>query len=377
MSGSNEPVVAPAPQLSPLDAWHRGAGATMMEFAGYEMPLRYESIVAEHQRTRTSASLFDVSHMGRLRFEGAAAELLLDHVCTRKMSDLAVGRTRYSLLCNAEGGVLDDVLVSHVETPSGRRYFLMVVNAANRQKILRWLVPHLNDFPTVQMTDRTELTSMMAVQGPRALSVVARLFRADITRLRRYGSVITEQMGKPVMVSRTGYTGEDGIEVVTRREEAHRVWENLLLVGRDEGFAAAGLGARDTLRMEAGMPLYGHELSETIDPFEAGLDFAVSLESRRFVGDETLREIAASGPARRRVGYLIEGRRPAREAATVWIGSEQIGVVTSGGPSPTLNQNIAMALVDADHADAPEVRIDVRGKSVTAVQTELPFYHRD
>ena len=348
----------------------------MVEFGGYSMPLRYESIVSEHQRTRTSASLFDVSHMGRLRFEGVGAENLLDHVCTRRMSDLPLGRTRYSLLCNADGGVLDDVLVSLVETPSGRRYFLMVVNATNRSKILKWLVPHLHDFPTVQMTDRTELTSMMALQGPMAIASASRLFRFDIRKLRRYGAVITEQMGKPVVVSRTGYTGEDGIEVITRREEANRVWENLLLVGRDEGFAAAGLGARDTLRMEAGMPLYGHELDETIDPFEAGLDFAVTLEGRRFVGDETLRAIAASGPARRRVGYLIEGRRPVRQGATVWSGGQQIGVVTSGGPSPTLNKNIAMALIDSVHAETPEVRMDVRGRSVSAVQTDLPFYHR-
>lgn len=362
---------------TPLDAWHRDAGARMLPFAGYEMPIQYSSIVSEHQACRQSAALFDVSHMGRLRFDGEGSELLLDHLLTRKVSDLGVGRVRYGLMCNAEGGVLDDVLVSHLETPSQRRFHLLVVNASNHEKIRNWITPHLADFPTVTMSDRTELTAMIAVQGPKAVDVCKRLFRFDPSRLKYYQARITDQFAKPVIISRTGYTGEDGFELVVRAEEANRVWENLLLAGREEGFAAAGLGARDTLRMEAAMPLYGHELDENIDPLSAGLSFACDLEGRSFIGDAALREIKKSEPRRVRIGLLPEGKRPAREGSQVLSAEgKTIGVVTSGGPSPTLGHPIAMAYVDADQANLPSYQIDIRGKKVGATMTTLPFYKR-
>lgn len=362
---------------TPLDAWHRQAGAKLVPFAGFAMPIQYSSIVAEHQACRTSAALFDVSHMGRLRFDGEGSEQLLDHLLTRRVSDMPIGAVRYGLVCNAEGGVLDDVLVSHLETPSQQRYHLMVVNASNREKILNWLTPHLADFPRVTVSDRTELTAMIAVQGPKAVEVCKQLFRFDPSRLKYYRAVITDQFAKPVILSRTGYTGEDGFELIVRAEEATRVWENLLLAGRDAGFAAAGLGARDTLRLEAGMPLYGHELNESIDPLSAGLAFACNLDGRSFIGDEALREIAARGPAKRRIGLLPEGKRPAREGYPV-LDSEgnPIGEVTSGSPSPTLGRPIAMAYVQADHADESQLQVDIRGKVVPASVTTLPFYHR-
>ena len=362
---------------TPLDAWHRQAGAKMVPFAGYEMPIQYSSIVTEHEACRTSAALFDVSHMGRLRFDGEGSELLLDHLLTRRVSDMSLGQVRYSLMCNAEGGVLDDVLVSFLETPSQKRYHLLVVNASNRAKILRWIEPHIADFPRVTLTDRTELTAMIAVQGPKAMGICKRLFSFDPTRLKYYRAVITDQFKKPVIISRTGYTGEDGFELIVRAEEAARVWENVLLAGRDEGFIAAGLGARDTLRMEAGMPLYGHELDETTDPISAGLSFACNLEDRSFIGDQSLREIAAAGPPRVRIGLLPEGKRPAREGCKVLDpDGQEIGHVTSGGPSPTLGHPIAMAYVDAAFAGAANFRIDIRGKQVSAVPTPLPFYRR-
>ena len=349
----------------------------MVSFAGYEMPIQYTSIVTEHQACRTSAALFDVSHMGRLRFDGEGSELLLDHLLTRRVSDLPIGGVRYGLICNAEGGVLDDVLVSHLETPSQRRFYLMVVNASNREKIMRWLTPHLADFPTVTVSDRTQLTAMIAVQGPKAMDVCKRLFSFDPSRLKYYRAVITEQFSKPVIVSRTGYTGEDGFELIVRAEEANRIWENMLLAGRDEGFAAAGLGARDTLRLEAGMPLYGHELDADIDPISAGLSFACNLQDRSFVGDAALRSIAERGPEIVRIGLLPEGKRPAREGCDV-LDSEgnRIGSVTSGGPSPTLGQPIAMAYVDKSKANDRHFQIDIRGKVVNAVSTALPFYKR-
>ena len=362
---------------TPLDAWHRNAGGKMVPFAGYEMPIQYSSIVQEHQTCRTSAALFDVSHMGRIRFDGEGSEQLLDHLLTRKVSGLPVGAVRYGLICNAEGGVLDDVLVSHLETPSQQRFHLLVVNASNRDKIMKWLTPHVADFPGVTVSDRTELTAMIAVQGPKAMDTCQRLFRFDPKRLKYYRATITDQFSKPVIISRTGYTGEDGFELIVRAEEAPRIWENVLLAGRDEGFAAAGLGARDTLRLEASMPLYGHELDESTDPLSAGLGFACNLQERSFIGDQALREIAARGPSRMRVGLLPEGKRPAREGCAV-LDREgtRVGVVTSGGPSPTLGRPIAMAYVDAAHAGDSEFQIDIRGRTVNAVSTSMPFYKR-
>jgi aminomethyltransferase len=378
MSDSQTNDIPTTPLKStPLDTWHRSNGGVMVPFAGYEMPIRYSSIVGEHQACRQSAALFDVSHMGRLRFEGVGAERLLDHLLTRRISDMPVGGVRYGLICNAEGGVLDDVLVSHLETPSGGRYHLMVVNASNREKILRWIVPHLADFPTVTVSDRTELTAMMAIQGPKAISVCSRLFDFDPQRLKNYRAKMTAQFGKPVIVSRTGYTGEDGLELIVRAEDATRVWENLLLVGREQGFMAAGLGARDTLRMEAAMPLYGHELDESIDPLSAGLGFACDLENRSFIGDESLREISQRGVSQVRIGLLPEGKRPAREGCPILdsVGTV-VGKVTSGGPSPTLDRPIAMGYVRSEVAQLSHFQIDIRGNLVSAARVELPFYRR-
>ena len=364
-------------QSTPLIDWHREAGARLMPFAGYQMPIQYSSIVTEHHTCRTKAALFDVSHMGRLRFDGDGSEKLLDHLLTRRVADLPIGGVRYGLMCNAEGGVLDDVLVSHLETPSQRRFHLLVVNASNRVKILDWIKPHLADFPTVTVSDRTELTAMIAVQGPRAMEVCGRLFRTDPNRLKYYKATITDQFSKPVIVSRTGYTGEDGFELIVRAEEAKRIWENVLLCGREEGFAAAGLGARDTLRMEAGMPLYGHELNEEINPLSAGLKFACNLEGRSFIGDEALRNFAINGTDQVRIGLSIEGKRPAREGARIVDGQGNvIGTITSGGPSPTLNRSIAMAYVDRGHADCEQFTLDIRGKTAAATKATLPFYKR-
>lgn len=364
---------------TPLVDWHRSAGAKLVPFAGYEMPIQYESIVKEHQACRTAAALFDISHMGRLRFDGEGANLLLDHLLSRRMADLPVGRVRYGLVCNEMGGVLDDVLVSHVETPSGSRYHLMVVNASNHHKIIKWITPHLADFPMVTMSDRTELTAMIAVQGPKAVQVCSRLFKVDIAKLRYYRTTVTEQFGKPVIVSRTGYTGEDGVELIVRADDATRVWENLMLAGRDESFMAAGLGARDTLRLEAGMPLYGHELSEAIDPLTAGLKFACDLEGRSFIGDQALREIASKPLEKSRVGLVFDGRRPAREGcAIVDAEGEAIGAITSGAPSPTLGKPIAMAYVPADKAQpGTPLTVDIRGRTQQSTVAPLPFYRRE
>lgn len=366
-------------RTTPLHSWHASHGARFAEFAGYEMPIQYSTIVAEHTATRTAAGLFDISHMGRIRFEGPRADQLLDHLLTRRVTDMQTGMVRYSLMCNEAGGILDDVLVSCLESPSGRQYFLLVVNAGNHAKISKWIQPHVADFPDVAVNDVTADTAMIAVQGPLAMSLAGRLLPPKVASLKYYRGLVTEQFGKPCIVSRTGYTGEDGLELIVRAEDAPRVWENLLLAGREQGIAPVGLGARDTLRLEAAMPLYGHELSESIDPFQAGLGFAVNLKDRSFIGSETLQAKAAAEQSAVRVGLILNGRRVAREGASLLDNdSRVIGEVTSGTFSPTLQQPIAMAYMAASMArPGSAVDVDIRGSRTAAVITELPFYKRN
>jgi aminomethyltransferase len=372
-SDLTEPLTA-----TPLTQWHVEHGARMAAFAGYNMPIQYTSIVSEHNATRSAAGLFDISHMGRLRFDGPRAHELLDHLLTRRVADMKLGRVRYSLMCNEEGGILDDVLVSNLETPSSRQYFLLVVNASNRAKILAWIQPHLADFPDVAFSDVTDSTAMISIQGPRAVDITQRLFTSKIAELAYYRGVVTEQMSKPCIVSRTGYTGEDGFELIVRSEDARRVWENLMLAGREHGIAAVGLGARDTLRLEAGMPLYGHELNETIDPLTAGLGFAVSLADRNFVGSEALRKIKNRPAEVQRVGVKIAGRRAAREGARfIDADHREVGSVTSGTFSPTLQSPIAMGYVAAELAiEGASLEVDIRGSRAPAEIVALPFYRR-
>ena len=370
-----------------LHSWHIEQGARLVDFAGWEMPVQYNSIVEEHLATRQGAGLFDVSHMGRVRFDGAGAARFLDRLLTRRVLDLQVGQIRYSLITNEEGNVLDDVLVYHLQTPSEIQYHMLVVNASNRLKILDWLTSHQTAEDEVQISDCTLETAMIAVQGPHALQIVDPLVDVDLNTLRYYQGVVTRQMGKPCTVSRTGYTGEDGVELIVHADKANQVVNNLFASGRDLGIRPVGLGARDTLRLEAALPLYGHELDESTSPFQAGLDFAVNLEDaqqnpRQFVGCEALAEQAQQPRHQVRVGLALEGRRAAREGHTVHAGTEQVGVVTSGSFSPTLQYPIAMAYLNVQ--DSPsiaepgmELEVDIRGTRQTARVTALPFYRRD
>ncbi len=363
---------------TPLTAWHVAHNARMSEFAGYQMPIQYSTIVTEHTATRTAVGLFDISHMGRLRFEGPRAPQLLDHLLTRRVSDLAVGAVRYSLMCNEEGGILDDVLVSSMETPSGRFFYLLVVNASNRQKILKWIQPHLADFPDVAFSDVTETTAMISLQGPKSVAIAQRLLPPKVSGLGYYRGVVTEQMSKACIVSRTGYTGEDGFELIVRAEDAMRVWENIMMAGREHGIAPVGLGARDTLRLEAGMPLYGHELSEQTDPYTAGLGFAVNLKDRNFIGGEVLKQRSSAKLPMQRVGLRLDGRRAAREGSGLFDSdNREVGNVTSGSFSPSLQAPIAMAYVASELAVVgSSLDVDIRGTRATAEIVKLPFYKR-
>lgn len=357
---------------TPLYDWHASHGARMVDFAGWSMPVQYTSIVAEHQAVRGAVGVFDISHMGRLRFDGPDAAAALDRLLTRRVVDLKPRRIRYALVTNDQGGILDDVLVYRLADAAGQPYYLLVVNASNRLKILEWIERKL-PAGNVHCTDVTHDWAMIAVQGPRALETAQPLVGVELAKLKYYTGAETLVAGHGGIVSRTGYTGEDGCELVVGSAVAERVWQALV----DAGATPAGLGCRDTLRLEAAMPLYGHELSEEIDPLQAGLDFAVDLEGRSFPGRDVLasREIDPHRP--RRVGLELEGKRVPREGFQVIAGGRPIGRITSGTFSPTLQRPIAMAYIEpAFTSPGAQVAVDVRGRAEPARIVGLPFYRR-
>jgi aminomethyltransferase len=343
----------------------------MVDFAGWEMPVQYTSIVAEHNAVRKAAGLFDIAHMGRLRFTGPDAAKFLDHLITNDVSNLEVGQIKYALVTNEHGGILDDVLVYRLAD-----CLMLVVNASNRIKIVEWFERHRGRF-TVALEDQTLTHFMVALQGPRALSILAQLVDVELPALKYYFGTPAKVLGHPAFVSRTGYTGEDGVEIIVSSGRAVELWERLIANGAPHGLLPAGLGCRDTLRLEAAMPLYGHELNETTDPFTAGLAFAVRLDGRDFPGRAAL--IAAkSNPDRpKRVGLLLAGKRIAREGAAAYAGDVQVGRVTSGTFSPTLEKSIAMAFVAAPLSEVgTALSIDIRGQREPATVVKLPFYKR-
>ena len=359
---------------TPLADWHASHGARLVDFAGWAMPIQYGSIVDEHNATRSAVGLFDVSHMGRLTITGAQPGAWLDNLVTRRIIDLRPGRVRYSLVCNEAGGVLDDILITCVEQDR----FDLVVNASNRAKLLEWF-DAFGASDEATLVDRTESTAMIAVQGPRAVETVVRLSGEDVSQLRYYtAQADVDVAGVRCDVSRTGYTGEDGLELICEAEHAEKLWQALAATGA----TPCGLASRDTLRLEAGMPLYGHELNETLNPIQAGLQFAVSYEDkqgvpRNFVGHEALREASNNKKQPVRVGLQAEGRRAPREGYSVINNDEQCGVVTSGTQSPTLGYPIAMAYVSQDSKDiGAELQVDVRGTMINAKVVDMPFYKR-
>lgn len=357
-----------------LHSLHQQRGGRMVDFAGWSMPVQYTSILEEHQVTRSGVGLFDVSHMGRLMFpaEGGA---YLETLLTRSVAKLASGRVRYSLIANDQGQILDDVLAYHVPATSDLAdHWMLVVNAGNRDTILAHLRDHPGPEPCA-WEDATGDTSMIAVQGPQALECVGPLLSSDIRKLKYYRCERMEVCGFAGWVSRTGYTGEDGCEIIVPNEAAVKVWESL--EQQPAGGRPVGLGARDTLRLEAGMPLYGHELSREITPFQAGLGFAVNLKQREFVGSDALARQAEHPPSTVRVGLRLGGKRIARENCPVLADGEPVGVVTSGSYSPTLECPIAMALAPAEHAAlGAALEIDIRGRTEPATVVEAPFYKR-
>lgn len=380
--------------------WHVAHGARMVDFAGWDMPVQYTSIVEEHTAVRTAAGLFDISHMGRLSFGGDGALPLIQRVFTNNAATMKDMQVRYGLICNDQGGIRDDVLV--YRWPYG---WAMVVNASNRTKIVDWLAdsqrtpdiqlcdqtgrvvgtiaPDTGDdlvqglgivLPkNVQIQDQTLQTCMVAVQGPKAIELCRGITEADAGDLAYYYATPSQYRGQPCVVSRTGYTGEDGLEIMLSANLGVTLWEELIA----RGVKPCGLGARDTLRLEAAMPLYGHELSEEIDPFQAGLTWAVKLDKGEFRGRDALRKLRDDPTRRQRVGLELQGKRIAREGAKVLAGGKEIGIVSSGTFGPTVNKSIAMAYIDASHrAVGSECIIDIRGKEEPARVVALPFYKR-
>jgi aminomethyltransferase len=354
--------------------FHVSAGARMVDFAGWEMPVVYRSIIDEHEQTRKSGSIFDVSHMGRLHFKGLDTVKFLDRIVTRKITDMVVGQSRYSLVCNERGGVMDDIIVSR-----DSKNWLIVCNASNREKLLG----HFNNVLRsgeydLDMSDQTEATVMVAIQGPKVIDRLSEALSQDLRNLKRYHFLSDSFMLVKYTIFRSGYTGEDGVELILPAKMAGMAMK--LLAGKmdkpDATIKAAGLGARDTLRLEAGMPLYGHELTEEIDPLSAGLGWAVDL-TKDFIGAEPLRQIKELGPRRKLVGLELEGKRIARQGMPVRSGGDVVGEVTSGTFGPTVQKSIAMAYVDANLAtEGTELSVDLKGTLNPAKVVKLPFYKR-
>ncbi len=361
---------------TPFYDFHVSAGAKLVDFAGWEMPLMYRGIVEEHEQTRKSGSLFDVSHMGRLHFTGKEAPVFLNRVATRNLADQVVGQSRYSLICNAAGGVLDDVIISR-----DQKNWIVVCNASNREKLIQHFQAQRRamgmDF---DMADQTEATAMIAIQGPKVIDRLGGMLPVDLKSMKRYHFATSSLMGLvKFTIFRSGYTGEDGVEIVLPAKMAGMAVKMLAgkLDNPDATIKPAGLGARDTLRLEAGMPLYGHELGENIDPISAGLGWAVDL-NKEFIGVEALRAIAQQGPAKKLVGLELTGRRIARQGTAIMAGSNKVGEVTSGTFAPTLQKSIAMAYVDAAQAaEGTELVADLKGTMEPAKVVKLPFYKKN
>ncbi len=360
-----------AERKTPLYDRHLACGGKIVPFAGYLLPVQYGTgVIAEHMAVRTKAGLFDVSHMGEAEVKGPGALAMLQQVCTNDISTMTDGQVKYAMLCDERGGVIDDVLVYRYTA----EHYLVVLNASNQEKDYAWLQSHCAE--GTELRNISETTGQLALQGPLALDILQSLAPGQALPPKHY--TFAPEMtvaGIRCMVSRTGYTGEDGVEIYCATEHAPALWDAVLAAGAPLGLIPCGLGARDTLRLEAAMPLYGHELSADITPIEAGLSFFVKLDKPDFIGKQAL--IERGEPERRRMGLRITGRGIAREGCTVYVGGEEAGYTTSGTHAPFLGYAVAMAMLDvADAQLGTLVEIDVRGRRVEAEVVKLPFYKK-
>lgn len=366
-------------QRTPLHSFHVEKKAKMVDFAGWEMPMFYSGILEEHNQVRKSGGLFDVSHMGRVKVTGRHARKFLEKLCTRKIVDMTPGQCRYSLVCNEQGGVKDDIIVYRFDEDD----FLLVVNASNREKLL----PHFEKVKgdlQAKIDDQTASTAMVAMQGPKVMDMISK-FSSEIPTLKRYRFTTKNLMIMKVIVSRTGYTGEDGVEAILPSMFVGMAMKLILkdvdMNSPDAIVKPAGLGCRDTLRIEAGMPLYGHELGEEINALQCGVDFAISLDKHegergeRFVGQDALEAMVKTGIKQRLVGIALEGKRSARQGMTIKSGGKEVGTVTSGCSSPTLGYPIAMGFVELGATElGTPVQIECDRGTFEGKVVKMPFY---
>ena len=370
---------APAPlKKTALNAAHRTLKAKMVDFGGWDMPVEYGGLIAEHMAVRTGVGLFDVSHMGEIQFRGPGALAAIQHITMNDASRLKDGQAQYSALLTPEGTYVDDILVHRLSEND----YLLVVNAGTTEKDYAWIRKQVGGWPGIHVNDYSSYYSQIAVQGPRALETLKKLAKVDLAAIRNYWFTWGEVAGVPhVMIARSGYTGEDGFEVYIPSDvvTSEKVWNALLEAGAEFGIRPCGLGARNTLRLEAGMPLYGHEISDSINVFEADLDRWLKLDKGEFIGREALLAVqAAGGPKRKLVALEMVERGIARDGYPVLdLDGNEIGCVTSGSPAPFLKTNIAFALLPAAvAASGADVLVQVRANRVRAKQVPAPFYKR-
>jgi aminomethyltransferase len=358
-------------KTTPLNAIHRRLGAKMIDFGGWDMPVQYASLLEEHHAVRQRAGLFDVSHMGEIEIRGPEALRLVNYVATNDASRLQIGQAQYSGLLYEHGGFVDDILVHKI---ADNHYFLCV-NASNQDKDYQHIVTH-NQFDATLENAGTRY-AQLAVQGPRALETLQKLTMVPLAPIRYYHFVDAAVSGAPARIARTGYTGEDGFEVYLPPSDASRLWDELLAAGAEFGIQPCGLGARNTLRLEAAMALYGHEIHASITPWEAGLDWIVKMDKGDFIGRESLARQKARGITRKLIGFEMTGRGIGRDGYEVCVAGVGAGWVTSGGPSPTLNKNIGLCYLPCANVEfGRNIQVMIRGQLVDAVSVATPFYRR-
>lgn len=361
----------PELKRTPLYQVHKELGAKLVEFGGWEMPIQYQGIIKEHQAVRQKAGLFDVSHMGELLVAGPDALNFLQQVVTNDVAKVGIGKIMYTPLINEDGGILDDLLIYNL----GLHRYLLVVNASNKDKDLAWLQLKLSG--DVGISDKSDEYGLLALQGPLAQEVLQRLTSMQLETIGAFQFAIGTVGDVPCLISRTGYTGEDGFELYCHPEEVVKLWHAIMEAGQADGVVPCGLGARDTLRFEAALPLYGHELNEDINPLMAGLSWTVKFDKPDFIGRQALLEIKERGNDYKLVGLEMVERGIPRADYPVLMDNEQVGWVTTGSFSPTKNVNLALAYVKPQYGDLEqELAVEIRGKAIKAKVVKKPFYKR-
>jgi aminomethyltransferase len=352
---------------TPLYNVHKESGGRIVEFAGWEMPVQYAGVLAEHRTVRTKAGLFDVSHMGEIFVTGRRALDFCQLISTNDASKLNIGDVQYSCYCMPDGGIVDDFTLFRM----GPEKFLFIVNASNKDKDLKWMIDH--QIAGAKIEDQSDKYSLIALQGPKSEGILSQLVDLDLSRIKFYGFEMSKFGKSELMVSRTGYTGEDGFELMIENDGAVELWNSLLKAGVDEGIAPIGLGARDTLRMEMGYALYGHDISDTTNPLEAGLGWIVKLNKPQFLGKETLLAKKEKGFSNRFTGFTLTDKGVPRDKYRIFKDGRPVGVVTSGTYSPSLDIGIGLCYIEKGILEGTEIELEIRERKVKAVLKKPPF----